>query len=220
MRTHQEGPPSPASSESTEDAGFTQHRHQPSGTTGLGPSRTNVPPHRASHRDRGGTFEHNHQRTFMPKMQFPSFEGINPGIWKDKCEDYFKLFNLPETMWPTIAAMHMEEKAAKWLKVYKLQSGLGDWTTFIAAVEKKFGSNDYRESLNQLLDLQQHSTLDDYISNFEDLQYQLTMHNSALGEMFFTTQFLKGLKPELSNVVQSQVPETVERAMLLAKIQQ
>jgi len=46
------------------------------------------------------------------------------------------------------------------------------------------------------------------------------MHNSALGEMFFTTQFLKGVKPELSNVVQSQVPEIVERAMLLAKIQQ
>ena len=68
---------------------------------------------------------------------------------------------------------------------------------------------------------------------FEDLQYQLTMHNSALGEMFlltmhnsalgemfFTTQFLKGLKPELGNVVQSQVPKIVERAMLLAKIQQ
>ena len=46
------------------------------------------------------------------------------------------------------------------------------------------------------------------------------MHNSELGEMFFTAQFLRGLKPEVGNVVQSQVPDTVERAILLAKIQQ
>ena len=55
---------------------------------------------------------------------------------------------------------------------------------------------------------------------FEDLQYQLTMHNSELGELFFVTQFLRGLKPEIGNVVQSQIPDTLERAMLLARIQQ
>jgi hypothetical protein len=64
------------------------------------------------------------------------------------------------------------------------------------------------------------TSLEQYISTFEDLQYQVTMHNSELGEMFFTTQFLRGLKPEIGNVVQSQVPDTVERAILLAKIQQ
>ena len=46
------------------------------------------------------------------------------------------------------------------------------------------------------------------------------MHNSELGEIFFTTEFLRGLKHEIGNVVQSQVPDTVERAILLAKIQQ
>ena len=153
-------------------------------------------------------------------MQFPSFTGSNPSIWRDKCEDYFRIFNLPESLWSTYASLHMDDKAAKWLKVYKLKNGLGDWSTFITAVEQKFGSNDYRESLNQLLELQQHTTLEQYISTFEDLQYQVAMHNSELGEVFFTTQFLRGLKPEIGNVVQSQIPETLERAMLLAKIQQ
>jgi hypothetical protein len=46
------------------------------------------------------------------------------------------------------------------------------------------------------------------------------MHNSELGELFFVTQFLRGLKPEIGNVVQSQIPDTLERAMLLARIQQ
>lgn len=114
----------------------------------------------------------------------------------------------------------MDDKAAKWLKVHKLKNVLGDWTTFIAAVEKKFGNNDYREALTQLLELQQLTTLEKCITTFEDLQYQVTMHNSELGDMFFTTQFLRGLKPEVGNVAQSQVPDTVERAILLAKIQQ
>ena len=47
----------------------------------------------------------------------------------------------------------------------------------------------------------------------------VTMHNSELGELFFVTQFLRGLKPEIGNVVQSQIPDTLERAMLLARIQ-
>lgn len=221
MRSRQDRPPSPASSDSTDEMAFQQRQQQPAGGPGSVQGRSGAPPpHRSFHRDRGGTGEHNSPRTFVPKMQFPTFTGPNPGIWKDKCEDYFRIFNLPESMWPTYASLHMHDKAAKWLKVYKLKNGLGDWSSFIAAVEQKFGSNDYRDSLNQLLELQQLATVDQYISTFEDLQYQLTMHNSELGEMFFITQFLRGLKPEIGNVVQSQIPETMERAMLLARIQQ
>jgi hypothetical protein len=46
------------------------------------------------------------------------------------------------------------------------------------------------------------------------------MHNVELAELFFITQFMKGLKLEISVVVQSQVPKTMERAILLARIQQ
>jgi hypothetical protein len=46
------------------------------------------------------------------------------------------------------------------------------------------------------------------------------MHNSNLGDLFFITQFMRRLKMEISSVVQAQVPETMERAILLAKIQQ
>ena len=218
MRHRQDRPPSPASSDSNEDGGF-HHRRQ-FAPDGSGHGRPHVPPHRTVHRERTGHTEHNNSRTYMPKMQFPTFDGSNPCIWKGKCEDYFRIFDLPETMWPSIAAMNMDEKPSKWLKVYKMKHGLGDWASFMAAVEQKFGNNDYREALTELLELQQGSTVDQYISQFEDLQYQVTMHNSELGELFFTTQFLRGLKPEIGNVVQAQIPDTLERAMLLAKIQQ
>ena len=167
MRARQKWPPSPASRDGTEDLGFTQC--QPQGPSGLGPGRAGVPPHRTVPRDRGHHGEHTSSRTFMPKMQFPTFDGSNPCIWKEKCEDYFRIFDLLETMWPTIATLHMEDMSAKWLKVYKLKNGLGDWKSFIATVEKKFGNDDYREALTHLLELQQQSTLEQYVSDFEEL---------------------------------------------------
>jgi hypothetical protein len=161
-----------------------------------------------------------HNRIQLPKMSFPKFTGTNPCIWKDKCENYFKIFDIPSGMWATYASMNMDENTSRWLQVYKKQNGLGDWKTFIKAVEKKFGANDYRESLTKLLELHQTESLETYISTFEDLQYQITMINSELGDLFFVTQFIKGLKMEIGSVVQAQIPETMQRAILLARIQQ
>jgi len=42
------------------------------------------------------------------------------------------------------------------------------------------------------------------------------MHNRHLGEIFFVTQFIKGLLPEISVDVLSQVSDTMQRAIMLA----
>jgi hypothetical protein len=52
-------------------------------------------------------------------MQFPIFTGDNPKIQRDKCEDYFKIFNVPEHRWIISTIMHMEGNAAKWVQVQK-----------------------------------------------------------------------------------------------------
>ena len=114
----------------------------------------------------------------------------------------------------------MDDNAAKWAQVYKQEHGLDSWSTFFEAVEKKFGAVDYRDALSSIFDLHQTTTVEEYISAFEDLQYQLSMHNRHLGEMFFVTQFIKGLTPEISAAVLSQVPNTMQRAIMLACIQQ
>jgi hypothetical protein len=46
------------------------------------------------------------------------------------------------------------------------------------------------------------------------------VHNKDLDEMFFVTQFIKGLKPEIQSVVQMQLPSSVDRAALLPQLQQ
>jgi hypothetical protein len=46
------------------------------------------------------------------------------------------------------------------------------------------------------------------------------MFNPEFDEMFFTTHFVSGLKEEIKSVVQTHLPDSVDRAALLAKIQQ
>lgn len=48
----------------------------------------------------------------------------------------------------------------------------------------------------------------------------MAVHNSSFDELFYVTHFVRGLKMEIQNVVQVQVPVTVDRAILLAQLQQ
>jgi hypothetical protein len=38
--------------------------------------------------------------------------------------------------------------------------------------------------------------------------------------MFFITQFTRGLRPDIAAVVQSQLPQTMETAVRIAKVQE
>jgi hypothetical protein len=126
----------------------------------------------------------------------------------------------PEHMWPTAASLHMEGNAEKWLHMYKKKHGLGNWDQFMEAVQQKFGVYEYKHAVDDLLELKQSGTVEEYVDLFESLQYQIEMHDQRMGDTYFISQFIKGLKPEMRYQVQGQVPATMERAIMLAKIQQ
>ena len=135
--------------------------------------------------------------------------------------DYFHICNVPEYMWVTTASLHLDDNAAQWFQMYKLQNGgAGTWLQFMQAVEEQFGSDDYRQALNELLMLKQKGTVEEYAAEFESLQFQISMHNCGYGELFFVAQFIKGLKEDIQPAVQLQLPDKVTKAILLAKIQQ
>jgi hypothetical protein len=204
-------PPSPTDSDTTIDSPFyTRPKVAASAPKGR-PA--------ATFRNAHTTDRANH-KGFIPKMNFPKFSGKEPSIWKDKCEDYFKLLNIPESMWTTAASLHMDGNAESWMQVYKLKEGLGSWQTFIKVVQHKFGAYDYQHAIDEMWDLQQTDTMEEYANAFETLQYQITMHDLGMGDAYFISQFIKGLKPEIRYPVQGQVPHTMERAVRLAKIQE
>ncbi|WVZ78975.1 hypothetical protein U9M48_026610 [Paspalum notatum var. saurae] len=154
-------------------------------------------------------------------MQFPTFDGSHPRIWKDKCEDYFAMFDVPDHMWVRSATMHFQDNATKWLRGLQTEKQGGELGTFLyKALETKFGADDYRVAITDLLALRQTDSVEAYTTAFEALQFEICMHNSTYDDLFFTSQYIASLKDDIRGVVEPQVPSTVEQASRIAKIQQ
>jgi hypothetical protein len=100
------------------------------------------------------------------KMSFPRFDGDQPRIWKDKCMDYFLLFNVHPSLWLISATLHMDGNAALWLKAYRLRHDISTWPMLMTAVEAKFGADDHRKYMKQLLALKQRGTVEEYQVQF------------------------------------------------------
>lgn len=153
-------------------------------------------------------------------LAFPRFDVSELKIWLNKCIDYFTLYHVPEVVWVTSASLHLEGNATRWFQVYKPKNGLGPWREFEKAIPQKFGADEYSQTMRILLDLHQKGTVEDYLKEFEEVRYSNSVHNHELDETLFVTQFIKGLKNELQGSVQAHLPTTVDRAALLAQMQQ
>jgi hypothetical protein len=129
--------------------------------------------------------QHNHfPKHEMPKVLCPKFTRENPTIWKDKCVDYFLLVGLEPKHWVRMAAVHFDGPAAQWLQVYRRKNINPTWLQFVTAVGDKFGKDDYRKALTDLLELKQTGSVEDYYREFQELQFQLCMHNDGYGNYF------------------------------------
>ena len=156
----------------------------------------------------------------LPKMHFPSFDGSQPKIWVDKCLNYFSIYAIPEELWVEAATMHLQENAAKWWQAYKMTHTNVSWKQFIRDMQETFGIDDHRSALNDLLDLKQTATVEEYTSQFKSLQFDVSMHDGHYSPLFFATQYVRGLRDDIRAMVEPQVPATVETAAVIAKIQQ
>lgn len=128
-------------------------------------------------------------RPQMPKMPFPRFDGTHPRIWKDKCHDYFRFFNISAPLWLTTATLHMDGNAAIRLQAYRKRHELGTWPQFLLAVEAEFGADDQRKSIKALLALKQTGSVEEYQTVFRSFMYEVSMHNSYYDEQFFISVY-------------------------------
>jgi hypothetical protein len=49
-------------------------------------------------------------------LNFPSFDGTNPKLWQSKCEKYFNMYAIEDSMWVQVTIMHFEGDAGRWLQ--------------------------------------------------------------------------------------------------------
>jgi hypothetical protein len=144
----------------------------------------------------------------------------HPRVWRDKCHDYFRVFNVSPMLWVTTTTLHMDGNAAIWLQAFRQRHDIGQWPQFITSVEAEFGADDQCQSMKALLNLKQHGTVNEYFREFQALMYWVTMYNPHYDNHFFVTQFVKGLRSDLRAMVKAQLPDTLECVVFLARVHQ
>lgn len=108
MESNQQEPPSPTFSQEMGKPNYQQGRHRAAGA-----SRQCQPDPRRdwdTGRD-SGFFGRDYRRHCTLKLSCPRFDGTHPTIWRDKFQDYFALLNVPESMWVSVVALHMDGNA-------------------------------------------------------------------------------------------------------------
>jgi hypothetical protein len=66
----------------------------------------------------------------LPKLNFSMFSSEDPQIWKSRCEKYFRMYAVKQSMWIQVASMHLEGTAARWFQSVKRRLHNASWDVF------------------------------------------------------------------------------------------
>jgi hypothetical protein len=63
----------------------------------------------------------------LPKLNFSSFDGENPKLWKKRCEDYFHIYAVDPSVWIRVATMQFTGPAARWWQSVEYRAPTMSW---------------------------------------------------------------------------------------------
>nr|TKW20553.1 hypothetical protein SEVIR_4G096201v2 [Setaria viridis] len=156
----------------------------------------------------------------LPKLEFPSFHGENPRLWRDRCEMYFEVYAVSPHLKTRFAALNFKGNAAAWLRTFERRGRVLDWEVFCAAVLDHFDRDQYQVQLRRLDTLRQSGSVFEYLAQFEDLSHGILLYNCAYDDTYFVTRFLGGLKEEIRAAIALHRPKDVSSAAALALLQE
>jgi hypothetical protein len=113
----------------------------------------------------------------LPRVDFPIFEGEHPQVWKNRCEKYFRMYEIPAHLWVHFATVNFKGNAALWLLTYEAQHEIDSWPELFHAVEKKFRRDLYQNYMRDLLAIKQTSDVLEYSERFEQAKHRSLVHN-------------------------------------------
>ncbi|KAL4271596.1 hypothetical protein GQ457_13G023790 [Hibiscus cannabinus] len=140
----------------------------------------------------------NSPNTFIPrpKIELQTFDGENPRGWVRRCQKYFSIFAIPEFQKMEIASMYLVGKAETWFDGYIMQKNKATWHEFTTDLCHRFCNKNFNDIIEDFNKLVQKGTVEEYQEKFE-LQPYMLQHNASLGEDYFISTFVSGLKEKL-----------------------
>jgi len=146
---------------------------------------------------------------FLPRIEFPVFDGSNPRVWIKKCSRYFSLCKIPEPQRVDLASIHLKGRAEVWFSSYIAVKKNVEWDEFIMDVCGRFKEDLGCRVVEDFNKLQQTGPIDEYLERFEELKSLMIQRTPTLPDVFFVDSFISGLKPQLKPFVKALNPETL-----------
>lgn len=156
----------------------------------------------------------------LPKLNFPTFDGLNPKLWQARCEDYFHMYGVDPLVWIQVATMQFSGPAARWLQSVKPRLATTSWEDFGRLLKDRFGKDEHALLLRQLFQLKQSGSVSEYIEHFAQLTDQLNAYQTVSDPLYYTMKFLDGLQGDIKSVVMIQRPRDLDTAFVLAQLQE
>jgi hypothetical protein len=135
------------------------------------------------------------------------FDGSNPTGWVTQIEHYFSLYDITNDLsklW--YGVLHLDQERWQWWQWRKTsRQGYIAWTHFVEEIYECFNTD--TNHLGHLKKLKQSGTMEDFIVDFERLDFR----TKGMSDAFFLDCFISGLKDEiLAHVLMAQPKNYVE----------
>jgi hypothetical protein len=95
----------------------------------------------------------------LPKLQFPTFSGENPQLWRSRCENYFDMYGVEQSLWVRIAAMHVEGPVVRWVQSAERQIKNVGWHHFCEMLHERFDHDQHEAFICQLFHIRRSSSI-------------------------------------------------------------
>lgn len=76
---------------------------------------------------------------YVPKLEFPKFDGSNLRMLIKKCNKYFTLCKVSDDQKVDLACLKMVDKVEHWMSTYIYNRRNVDWSGFIIDLSTRFG---------------------------------------------------------------------------------
>ncbi|XP_039023154.1 uncharacterized protein LOC120155744 [Hibiscus syriacus] len=153
-----------------------------------------------------------------PKIELPFFDGSNPRGWLQKCLKYFSLCSIADEQKVEVATMYLTGKAEIWFDGYIMQKHHVTWHEFEADLCHRFCDKAFVDIVEEFTKLVQKGSVEEYHDRFEELQPHMLLQNPTLGEEFFVSLFISGLRDDIKHRVKALDPKTLSEASRQAKL--
>lgn len=146
---------------------------------------------------------------YVPKLEFPKFNGSHCRLWIKKCSKYFHLCKIADDQKVDFASLFMIDKAEKWVTSYLSVRKNVDWAEFVVDLSARFKDDTTFNVVEQFNKLHQIDSLETYIDEFEDLSSVILQHHHSIPDEYILESFVGGLKPGVKPFVKALKPTTI-----------